>query len=105
MSDLFRSSRHPMVLEFGRDIDRANAEPFGTYLCQAIDWARRDVVVDVSDVAFIHSRGLAMMTRVDQHARTLHHTVTWKGAQPWLTRVLEITGLDSAPAVADRQFA
>jgi hypothetical protein len=69
-----------MVLEFGRDIDRANADPFGQYLCQA-------------------------MVRVDQHARTLHHSVAWKGAQPWLTRVLEVTGLDAAPAVADRQFA
>ena len=94
-----------MVLEYGRDIDLANAEPFGTYLCQAIDWARRDVIVDVSGIEFIHSRGLAMMARVDQHARTLHHSVTWKGKQPWLTRVLEITGLDSAPAVAARQLA
>ena len=104
MSEPIRSPRQAMVLEFGRDIDRANADPFGQYLCQAIDWARRDVVIDVSDVEFIHSRGLAMMVRVDEHARTLHHSVAWKGAQPWLIRVLEMTGLDAAPAVADRQL-
>ncbi len=104
MSDPILTARQPMVLEFGGDIDRANAEPFGKYLCQAIDWARRDVIIDVSDVAFIHSRGLAMMARVDQHASTLHHSVTWKGGQPWLIRVLEITGLNSASVVADRQL-
>jgi len=93
-----------MVLEYSGDIDRANAEPFGTYLCQAIDWTRRDVIVDVSDVEFIHSRGLAMMVRVDQHAKTQHRSVKWRGVQPWLTRVLEITGLESASEVADRQY-
>jgi anti-anti-sigma factor len=98
MYDTVLSSQQPIVIELDRDIGLANAEPWGECLCQAIDWARGDIVVDLSAVPVIHSRGLAMMARVHHHAIAKDCSVTWRGMQPWLLRVLEITGLDpSAP--------
>ena len=104
MYDPILKVRQPMVLKFGRATDLVDAEPLGKCLCQAIDWACRDVVIDVSGVAFIHSRGLAMMARVHEHGLAQHRSVTWKGKQSWLPRVLEVTGLEPA-ADADRVSA
>ena len=95
MYDPVLTSQQAIVIELGRD-GLADAETLGECLCHAIDWARRDLVVDLSGVPVIHSRGLAMMARVHQHAIAQDCAVAWTGTQPWLARVLEITGLDPA---------
>jgi anti-anti-sigma factor len=97
MYEPVRTSQQPIVIGLSRDIDPAGADPLGECLCQAIDWAHGDVVVDLSGVRVIHSRGLAMMARVHQHANAHDCSVSWKGVQPWLPRLLEINGLDAAP--------
>jgi anti-anti-sigma factor len=94
MENPVRTSRQPVVIELGCDIDLTGADPLGERLCQVIDGERRDIVVDLSGVLVINSRGLAMMARVHQHATAQDCSVTWKGSQPWLPRLLEITGLD-----------
>jgi hypothetical protein len=96
MSDPIRNSEEPIVIELGREDDLADSDRLGECLCQAIDWSRGDLVVDVSDLPVIHSRRLAMMARVHQHAIAQHCSVTWTGSQRWLPRLLEITGLDAA---------
>jgi anti-anti-sigma factor len=102
MYDPVLTSQQPIVVELGRD-GLANVETLGECLCQAIDRARCDLVIELSGVPVIHSRGLAMMARVHQHAIAQDCAVTWTGTQPWLTRVLEITGLDPAsPGCAQR---
>jgi anti-anti-sigma factor len=104
MYDPSRNSQQPVAIELGRDIDLAGADPLGERLCQAIDCARGDIVVDLSGVRVINSRGLAMMARVHQHARARDRSVTWRGLQAWLPRLLEINGLDPAsPRCCERQ--
>jgi anti-anti-sigma factor len=103
MNHPVRTFQQPVVIELGCDIDLTGADPLGESLCQVIDGARRDIVVDLSGVLVINSRGLAMMARVHQHARTQDCSVTWKGVQPWLPRLLEITGLDPASPRCGRE--
>lgn len=95
MSNTAQSSHRPQLIELGGDIDLANAEALGDALCEAIDRTRSEMVVDLSAVPFIDSRGIAMMTRVHEHACTHHCSVTWRGLQPWPARVLATTGLDA----------
>jgi anti-sigma B factor antagonist len=95
MSDTAQSSRRPLLIELGGDIDLANAEALGDALCEAIDRTQFEMVVDLSAVPFIDSRGIAMMARVHEYANAHHCSVTWRGLQPWPERVLAITGLDA----------
>lgn len=95
MSDTAQSSRRPLLIELGGDIDLANAQALGDALCEAIDRTQSEMVVDLSAVPFIDSRGIAMMARVHEHANAQHCSVTWRGLQPWPARALAITGLDA----------
>ena len=95
MSETAQSSRRPLLIELGGDIDLANAEALGDALCEALDRTHSEMLVDLSAVPFIDSRGIAMMARVHEHANAHHCTVTWKGLQPWPARVVAITGLDA----------
>ena len=61
MSDTAQSSRRPLLIELGGDIDLANAAALGDALCEALDRTRSEMVVDLSAVPFIDSRGIAMM--------------------------------------------
>lgn len=95
MSDTAQSSRRPLLIELGGDIDLENAAALGDALCEAIGRTRTGMVVDLSAVPFIDSRGIAMMARVHDHATRQQCSVTWRGLQPWPARVVAITGLDA----------
>jgi anti-anti-sigma factor len=95
MSETAQSSRRPLLIELGGDIDLANAAALGDALCEALDRTRSEMVVDLSAVPFIDSRGIAMMARVHEHATRRECSVTWRGLQEWPARVVAITGLDA----------
>jgi anti-sigma B factor antagonist len=95
MSETAQSSRRPLLIELGGDIDLANAAALGDALCDALERTRSEMVVDLSAVPFIDSRGIAMMARVHEHATRLQCSVTWRGLQPWPAQVVHITGLDA----------
>jgi anti-anti-sigma factor len=95
MSETAQSSRRPLLIELGGDIDLENAASLGDALCEAIDRTRTGMIVDLAAVPFIDSRGIAMMARVHEHATKQQCCVTWRGLQPWPARVISITGLDT----------
>jgi anti-sigma B factor antagonist len=81
-------------IQLGGEIDLGNAGDLGNDLCDAVDRSDSSpVVIDISNVTFIDSSGIAMMLRVHRHANG--RSVTWRGAQPNVLRVLEITRVDT----------
>src|SRR3954466_702496 len=76
------------------EIDLANAPPIGEALCTALDRAVTPVLVDLAEVSFIDSSGIAMMLRVHKHAVASHRMVWWQGVQPGPSTVFEICALD-----------
>ena len=94
MDHLVRSSRPPILIELGGDIDLANAEALGDSLCAAIDRTRCEIVVDLTEVPFLDSSAMAMMIRVHQTAAKHESRVTWRGVQPCPARALAIAGVD-----------
>jgi anti-anti-sigma factor len=94
MDHSVRTSKPPMLIELGGDIDLANAEALGDSLCAALDTAQAEIVVDLTEVPFLDSSAMAMMIRV-HHAAVKHESrVTWRGVQPFPARALAIAGLD-----------
>jgi anti-sigma B factor antagonist len=81
-------------IQLGGEIDLANASPIGDALCAALDRAVTPVLVDLSQVSFIDSSGIAMMLRVHKHAVASHRMVWWQGVQPGPSTVFEICALD-----------
>ena len=94
MDDSVRTSKPPMLIELGGDIDLANAEALGDSLCAAIDRTRSEIVVDLTEVPFLDSSAMAMMVRVHRAAAGCESRVTWRGVQPFPARALAIAGLD-----------
>jgi anti-anti-sigma factor len=94
MNDPVRTSKPPILIELGGDIDMANAEALGDSLCAAIDRARCEIVVDLTEVPFLDSSAMAMMIRVHRAAAGCESRVTWRGVQPFPARALAIAGLD-----------
>jgi anti-sigma B factor antagonist len=81
-------------IQLGGEIDLGNAGDLGSDLCDAVDRSDTSpVVIDISNVTFIDSSGIAMMLRVHRH--TNGRSVTWRGAQPNVRRTLEVTGVDA----------
>jgi len=80
---------HPIRL--GGEIDLLNARQIGDDLCAASD--RAPVLVDLSEVSFIDSSGIAMMLRVHERAVASRRTVWWQGVQCAPSSVFEICRL------------
>ena len=95
MDDSVRTSKPPMLIELGGDIDLANAEALGDSLCAAIDRTRCEIVVDLTEVPFLDSSAMAMMVRVHRAAAGDARAAS-PGAvsQPFPARALAIAGLD-----------
>ena len=100
MADAIRSSEpswplfgRPTIVEVAGDIDLANAETLAEVLCQAIDRTSNGLIVDLTTVPSMDCCAMSLLIRVHQHASENGHTVTWKGMQPTLARVVELTCL------------
>ena len=107
MDDSVRTSKPPMLIELGGDIDLANAEALGDSLSAAIDRTRCEIVVDLTEVPFLDSSAMAMMVRVHRAAAKYESRVTWRGVQPfprersrsraWIELLLFDTPLEGSP--------
>jgi anti-sigma B factor antagonist len=75
------------------EIDIGNATEIGDMLCEQLH-RDAEIVVDLSDVTFIDSSGIAMMVRVDNYAEILRRSTTWRGAREETMRLLTLTGVD-----------
>jgi anti-anti-sigma factor len=84
----------PVVVELEGDIDVVTAGPIGDRLCALIDTGTPLIAVRCTEVAFIESRGLAMMARVQRFADEAGCQLTWRGLPLHALRTIHLTGLD-----------
>ena len=76
------------------EIDLANAGALGDELCALIDSAPPAIAVVCSSVAFIESRGLAMMARVQRYADESGCPLSWRELPVHVLRTIHVNGLD-----------
>jgi anti-sigma B factor antagonist len=96
----------------------STAEPDRTVLriCGELDMASRDavepevmaailtessVIIDLAELTFCDSNGIAMFIAVDEKAKAEGTNLVVRGAVPQVRRVFEITGVDHIITVAD----
>ncbi|WP_187414595.1 STAS domain-containing protein [Nonomuraea sp. PA05] len=83
------------VLRPAGDLDLASKEEFRNGLAEALSCLRPpSVIVDLQDVAFCDSSGLNTLIWAANSAEAAGGTLRLSGAQPRITRLLRMTGLD-----------
>jgi anti-sigma B factor antagonist len=83
---------HGVVLELGGELDLASAPEVERQLSE-IEGERPDrILIDLSDVSFMDSTGLALMLRAQQSAQTNGHQLCLRSGSPQVQRLFEITG-------------
>jgi anti-sigma B factor antagonist len=76
------------------DVDHACHDQLDAAADQVTAVPARPVLVDLSEVTFLDSRGLAFLIRLRNHAQPAGHQVTLHEPPPTVRRVLEIAGMD-----------
>jgi anti-anti-sigma factor len=75
------------------EIDMSTTEHLGRSLSSALDQRRPAVVVDLADVTFIDSTGIAELVRARNRALADNTSLTVINCQSIVRRVLEVTGM------------
>ena len=70
-----------------------DVEPFELRLTQALDRSFRRLVVDLTDVPFVDSRGLEVLVEVTEELADSGHALKLAGANELLREVLDLTEL------------
>ena len=84
-----------LLLEFSGDIDHHGARNALRELELAIDAALpRKLVLDMKDVAFMDSSGIALILRAQQRMRLLDGSLMVCNVPPQAKRVLQAAGVD-----------
>jgi anti-sigma B factor antagonist len=99
--DLQLTTRHingHQVINVTGEIDICSAPMVHAYLRKATDICAgrgRDVVADLSGVTFMDATGLSVLLRADHHARRTGRRLRVAAPTAPITRLLDITGLDT----------
>jgi anti-sigma B factor antagonist len=81
-----------MVLRFHGDLDSMGTHTVETQFDAALDGVRGDVVVDMADVGFISSAGMAMLLVRGKQLRQRGGSLLLAGASPRVLEVLSLAG-------------
>lgn len=75
------------------DVDLATADKVGVALDDALAKAGREIWVDLSAVTFLDSTGIRALVQGHRRADTQGVRLYVHGAQQWVAKVLEVTGV------------
>jgi anti-sigma B factor antagonist len=81
-----------VVLELGGELDLASAPALERELSEIEHEKPGRILIDLSDVSFMDSTGLALMLRAQQSAQTNGHQLCLRPGSPQVQRLFEITG-------------
>lgn len=88
------------TVEVGGELDAYTAPKLRTCLEELMDSGRcHDIVIDLSDVAFVDSTGLGVIVGVHRRMRSAGARLCLASPRPSVGAVLEITGLTKAVSV------
>ena len=84
-----------VVLHVSGEIDMSAKGLFLERLADVIEASDGDVVVDLADVSFIDSTGLAVLMQAREQLETAGHKLMITRPSRPVTRVLQVAGLDA----------
>ena len=87
------------MLRVRGDEDRATQSLRRRPLSRALAHARRDLVVDLSELQFADSSLMLDLAMLARRLRKTDKCLRIHGAQPHIQRLIEIVGLDRLPGV------
>ena len=81
------------VVRVTGELDMANADELRSYLCGLLNDGAPDLVVDLAELSFIDSRGLAALVHSFKRAVTKGKAMALLSPAPQAMRVFEASGL------------
>jgi anti-sigma B factor antagonist len=90
-----RLDRTRVIVGVHGAVDLFAAPELKRHLLDAIDSGTREIVLDLSDTAFLDSTGLGALLTAHKRLSGRDGTLIIVDGPPTVTRVFEITGLDS----------
>src|SRR5262249_61485859 len=82
------------TLTVGGEIDLATAESLYARASALVDGSTTVLVLDLSEVTFCDSLGVAALVRIYRHANGLNCRLRVTNLRPHIAHVLQISGLD-----------
>ena len=90
-----------MVVEVAGDIDMTRSVPFQHELLALLPDSPQRVVVDLTDVPYMDSSGVASLVKLLSRARTAGKSVSLAGLNPRVRSIFKITRLDKVFEIHD----
>ena len=87
------STHGDQVVLVSGEIDMYTAPELWDALAAVIEQGHHDVVLDMADVEFIDSQGIAVIVRAHKQVQPQGGTVTIRAPRPQARTVLSVTGL------------
>jgi anti-sigma B factor antagonist len=91
-SSTVERSPTPVIVLSG-DIDASTTRTIAERICSELDAGSGTVVVDCSAVAFVDSRGLGMIARVQRRFNDADRALVWRGFNHHVLKTLRLVGL------------
>ena len=83
------------------EIDMASSPVLGDHLAGVVDAEKRDLVLNMAQVAFIDSTGLEVLINARRHLGLFGRSLVLEAPSAAVCRVLGVTGLDALFQVED----
>jgi anti-sigma B factor antagonist len=84
------------VIKVAGEIDTYTAPGFRSAIQQAIDARSGNLVIDLSDVAYMDSSGFGSLLGAARHIKSTGGAVKLTGCSEAIERIIHITGLDAS---------
>lgn len=78
-----------LLIRLSGDVDVAGLEPLEARIAELLEYEAQPLVVDMSDLRFIDSSGIAILIRLANHFQP----VTLRDANTTVRRVIDVLGL------------
>lgn len=89
------------VVSVGGEVDLETAFQLGEHALEALRNVSPDLVLDITDVAFMDSTGLKVMVTIQRRAELAGGSFAVVGASRPVQRMLSLTGLDQVFTLHD----
>ncbi|WP_188195714.1 STAS domain-containing protein [Nonomuraea sp. SYSU D8015] len=86
----------PTTVHLSGEIDIFTSKAFRRHLLNALTSSTRLLILDLSQVSFCDSSGLAVLVGIHHRARARGITLALANPRPYVSEILRITGLDRA---------
>jgi anti-anti-sigma factor len=83
----------PTIVHLSGEIDIFTSAALRRRLLDALHCSTSRLIIDLSEVSFCDSSGLAVLVGIQHRARPMGITLALTGPRPFMSRLLHVTGL------------